>query len=125
MTDYVFCEWTGSDQTIDIFLGRVDATSRPLVVSEFWSFDRRIDRTAATLTLVRPGESPQLYATVPFEGYGNRFGDHVFPALRARMQGEPCDDPGMYDGLQAQLFADAAAESAKMRTWVAIPGESS
>ena len=55
MADYLFCEWTGSDQTIDIFLGRVDATSRPLVVSEFWSFDRRIDRTAATVVMTFDG----------------------------------------------------------------------
>lgn len=77
-----------------------------------------LDRTAATLTLCRPGEQPELFETVPFTGYGNRFGDHVFPALQLRMAGQPCDHPGLDDGLAAQLFADAAAESAQRGTWV-------
>lgn len=77
-----------------------------------------LDRTAATLTLCRPGEPPELYDTVPFEGYGNRFGDHVFPALRQRIAGQPCDHPGLDDGLAAQLFSDAASESARCGTWV-------
>lgn len=58
MTDYLNCQWAGAGRTITIFLGRVDASSRPLVVSEFWSFDRRIDRTAPVVTLTFDGMIP-------------------------------------------------------------------
>ena len=52
---------------------------------------------------------------------GNRFKQWVIPALREVMNGarqEDVDVPNLHDGLAAQLFTDAVAESAKRGTWV-------
>lgn len=83
-----------------------------------------LDRLAGTLTLVRPGKTPELYATVPDPGHGNRFLKHVFPALRQRAAGEPTEHPGLDDGWRVQLFTDAAAESARRGGWVSLPDPS-
>lgn len=99
MADYLFCDWTGSDQTIDIFLGRVDATSRPLVVSEFWSFDRRIDRTAATVVMTFDGMIP---------GVGQ--GPANYWALRTNSELKVDVSPGDEQARQlAQSIADQVA----------------
>jgi len=77
-----------------------------------------IDRAAGTVTLVRHGETPSVVDTLPDPGFGNRFAKHVFPALRARIAGQPCEHPGMDDGWRVQLFTDAAALSAARGDWV-------
>jgi predicted dehydrogenase len=79
-----------------------------------------IDRLASTLTLARPGKSPELLETIPDPGYGNRFGKHVFPALRERAAGRTTEHPGLDDGWRVQQFTDAAAESARQGRWVSI-----
>ncbi len=58
MTDYRFCEWVGGGRTVDIFVGRADAQSRALTVSEFWSLDRRIDRNAPVVVFTFDGNIP-------------------------------------------------------------------
>jgi hypothetical protein len=79
-----------------------------------------VDRIAGKLTLARPGKEPELLATVPDPGFGNRFAKHVFPALRKRIAGEPTEHPGLDDGWRVQRFTDAAALSAQRGTWVAL-----
>lgn len=79
-----------------------------------------VDRLSGGLTLVRPGKAPELLATVPGPGFGNRFSKHVFPALRQRAAGEPTEHPGLDDGWRVQRFTDAAALSAQSGAWVAL-----
>jgi predicted dehydrogenase len=79
-----------------------------------------LDRLAGTLTLARPGKSPELLETVPDPGHGNRFAKYVFPALRDRAAGKATEHPGLDDGWRVQLFTDAAAESARRGGWMGI-----
>jgi predicted dehydrogenase len=79
-----------------------------------------IDRIAGKLTLARTGKEPELLATVPDPGFGNRFAKYVFPAIRRRIAGEPTDHPGLDDGWRVQRFTDAAAQSAQRGTWVSL-----
>lgn len=79
-----------------------------------------VDRLKSTITLVRPGEDPQVMETVPDPGPGNRFAKHVFPGLRDRIAGRKTDHPGLDDGYRVQLFTDAAARSAKQGGWVTL-----
>ena len=79
-----------------------------------------LDRLAGSLTLVRPGKAPEILATVPDPGFGNRFARHVFPAFRSRMTSEPTEHPGLDDGWRVQLFTDAAALSARRGAWVTV-----
>ena len=79
-----------------------------------------IDRLSGHLTLVRPGQAPEELATVANPGFGNRFQKHVFPALRARIAGQPTEHPSLDDGWRVQLFTDAAAASARTGGWVTI-----
>jgi len=79
-----------------------------------------VDRLAGSLTLVRLGKAPEVLATIPDPGFGNRFARHVFPALRSRMAGQPTEHPGLDDGWRVQLFTDAAALSARRGAWVAL-----
>ena len=79
-----------------------------------------LDRLAGTLTLARPGKTPEVLDVVPDPGWGNRFARHVFPALRTRMAGQPTEHPGLDDGWRVQLFTDASLLSAQRGTWVAL-----
>lgn len=72
-----------------------------------------IDRSKNELWLAEGEEEPKLLETIDFPGFGNRFGQYVFPALRAEVAGEPTNHPGMEDGYRVQLFTDAAALSAR------------
>ncbi len=72
-----------------------------------------IDRVAEQLWLAEGTEEPILLETVPFAGDTNRFGEHVFPSLRAQIAGEPNDHPNLDDGWLVQLFTDAAVKSAQ------------
>lgn len=79
-----------------------------------------LDRMAGTITLVRSGETPRVIETLPDPGFGNRFAKYVFPALRTRAVGEPCEHPGLDDGWRVQLFTDAAVLSAHRGNWVEL-----
>lgn len=77
-----------------------------------------VDRLRSTLTLAHSDKDPASIETVADAGFGNRFAQYVFPALRERIAGRPTEHPGMEDGYRAQLFTDAAARSAREGTWV-------
>ena len=79
-----------------------------------------IDRIRSTLTIVRPDQDPEILAEIPDPGFGNRFGKHVFPALRAHLAGETTEHPDLEDGLRVQMFTDAAARSARSGSWVEL-----
>ena len=77
-----------------------------------------IDRLTGNVTVAYPEEDPQVLETVPNPGFGNRFVRHVFPALRERAGGQTSEHPGLDDGWRVQIFADAAALSARRGEWV-------
>jgi predicted dehydrogenase len=78
-----------------------------------------IDRITGALRLFRSDAEPETVATLPDHGLGNRFREHVFPALRERMDhNSNLQHPGLDDGYRVQLFTDAAARSAKQGAWV-------
>ena len=80
-----------------------------------------IDRLAGDLTLVRPDGSKELIASIPDQGFGNRFSNYVFPAIRAFLKGaKDLDYPDLEDGWRVQLFTDAAALSARQGRWVEL-----
>ena len=62
----------------------------------------------------------ELLETVPDSGFGNRFAKHVFPAIRQRAAGQPCEHPGLDDGWRVQIFTDASALSAQRGGWVEL-----
>ena len=77
------------------------------------------------VNLVRPDGQLEEVAEVPAGGFdlGNRFAQWVIPGLRAVMAGahqESLDLPNLRDGLSVQRFTDAALESARRSTWVAL-----
>lgn len=79
-----------------------------------------VDRFTDQITIVGTDENIRTVETIPNPGWGNRFGNHVFPALRAQLSGQPTDHPDLADGYHNQLFTDAAANSAKSGSWVEI-----
>jgi predicted dehydrogenase len=79
-----------------------------------------VNRAAGTITLVSPDEEPRLTDRVADPGFGNRFAQHVFPAIRARAAGQSTVHPGLEDGYCVQRFTDAAALSAKRGGWVEL-----
>ncbi|NCF94839.1 MAG: Gfo/Idh/MocA family oxidoreductase [Verrucomicrobiaceae bacterium] len=84
-----------------------------------------VDRVHGRVNLVRPGGHLEEVAEVPAGGFdlGNRFAQWVIPGLRAVLAGarqESLDLPNLRDGLSAQRFTDAALESARRSTWVAL-----
>jgi predicted dehydrogenase len=83
-----------------------------------------VDRLAGRLMLVRPGKDADLLEAVPDPGFGNRFAQYVFPALRSRIVGEPTEHPGLDDGWRVQQFTDAAARSARRGEWATLSAAS-
>ena len=81
-----------------------------------------VDRITGALTLARPRLDVELLETVPDPGFGNRFAQHVFPALRERVSGSPSAHPGLDDGWRVQLFTDAVVLSARGGNWVELGG---
>ncbi len=79
-----------------------------------------IDRIDHRLLMSGQGDEIMVEAELPFDGFGNRFGKYVFPAIQKRMVGEACDDPGLEDGWHNQRFTDAAVSSAQRGQWVEI-----
>lgn len=68
----------------------------------------------------RGGESAELVDTLEFNGFGNRFAQYVFPALRERIESGTSAHPGLDDGWYAQRFTDAASRSAREGAWVDV-----
>ena len=79
-----------------------------------------VDRISGNLTIAKADGSVELLETHEFSGFGNRFREHVFPAMQAQLAGEECDFPGLDDGYRVQLFTDAAALSAQRGGWVEL-----
>jgi len=79
-----------------------------------------IDRVASQLTLITEENPEPTVISVSNPGFGNRFSQHVFPGLRARLAGEGKEYPGMDDGWRVQRFTDAAARSAREGTWIEV-----
>ena len=79
-----------------------------------------LDRVGSTITLARPEEAPQVLETGFDQDSGNRFIKYVFPAIRQLAAGSTSGEPGLYDGWRVQMFADAAAISAKRGAWVEL-----
>ncbi len=82
-----------------------------------------LDRLSGRLMLARVGNLPELLETVPDPGFGNRFAQHVFPALHSRIAGETTDHPGLDDGCAVQRFTDACTLSARQGTWTSLANE--
>jgi len=79
-----------------------------------------VDRIRSTVTLFQPGDATGDVEFVTDPGPVNRFSQYVFPSLRNRIAGQITEHPGMDDGYRAQLFTDAAAQSAFAGTWIVI-----
>lgn len=79
-----------------------------------------VDRIRHTISLAKPGEDVKVIETLPDPGNTNRFQHYTFPGLRDRIANRPTDHPGMDDGYRAQLFTDAAAQSARTGQWVTL-----
>ena len=79
-----------------------------------------IDRINSQLTQVTVDSPDPEVIKVDDPGFGNRFAKHVFPGLRARLEGKGEEYPGIDDGCKVQLFTDAAARSAREGKWVTI-----
>ena len=77
-----------------------------------------VDRVRGTITITSLDQEPEILESFADEGLGNRFEQHVFPALRAQLAGEDCPHPGMQDGYRVQLFTDAAALSGQQGGWI-------
>lgn len=79
-----------------------------------------VDRLSGELSIARGLDEAEVIHTLPHPGWGNRFADHVFPAMRAAIAGDPSDHPDLQDGYRVQLFTDAAALSAREGRWVSL-----
>lgn len=77
-----------------------------------------VNRITNTLMIARGGELPETFEQIQDPGFGNRFSKHVFPALRARIDGSGTEHPGLDDGWRVQLFTDAVVASVKRGGWV-------
>jgi predicted dehydrogenase len=80
-----------------------------------------IDRLQSRLLLARPGaSSAEVLEAVADTGWGNRFANYVFPAIRERMTSGRSEHPGLDDGYHVQRFTDAAVLSAREGRWVKL-----
>ena len=81
-----------------------------------------VNRITGDLSLVGPDQVPEILATVPDTGFGNRFEKHVFPVIRAIASANDHvpEHPNLDDGLAVQQFVDAAARSAREESWIEI-----
>lgn len=77
-----------------------------------------IDRISGAVRLFGSDAVGETLAMLPDKGQGNRFKEYVFPGLRDRIEGRSSAHPGLDDGYRVQLFTEAAARSARKRTWV-------
>ncbi|MCL2330334.1 MAG: Gfo/Idh/MocA family oxidoreductase [Phycisphaerae bacterium] len=77
-----------------------------------------INRVERTITLCNNtnGEVEVVHRFSEDKSF-NRFKQFVFPALRARIAGNPGEFPGIDDGWRSQVFTDAAVASVKSKQW--------
>ncbi|MBM4436224.1 MAG: Gfo/Idh/MocA family oxidoreductase [Actinobacteria bacterium] len=81
-----------------------------------------IDRASGVILLAKPDQAPVQVATAKDSGATNRFKEYVFPALRAQLAGQVVEAPTLEEGYRVQLFADAAARSARQGGWIDARG---
>lgn len=79
-----------------------------------------VDRVRGTLTLTSADADEAIVENFADEGLGNRFEQHVFPAIRAQLADQDCPHPGLQDGYRVQLFTDAAALSGQQGEWIKL-----
>ncbi len=79
-----------------------------------------IYRIGSQLKVARSEVEATDFESIDDPGFGNRFSKNVFPALRQRIAGEPCEHPGMEDGWRVQVFTDAVVQSAQEGGWVDV-----
>ena len=72
-----------------------------------------IDRLAGTVTVARGDGTEQETETLGNPGFGNRFKEHAFPALREQIESGATSHPTLHDGCRVQLFTDACVRSAQ------------
>ncbi len=77
-----------------------------------------IDRITGAIRIYSSELKGETVATLPDEGLGNRFKKCAFPAIRNRIDGVPCEHPGLGDGFRVQLFTEAALVSSQQGCWV-------
>jgi len=79
-----------------------------------------VDRVNGRLTLMRDDGVAETVHTVAGTSWGNRFANHVFPAMAAMRTGKTTDHPDLEDGYRVQLFTDAAVRSIRDGGWVEL-----
>lgn len=81
-----------------------------------------IDRWSGDVILVTPDQEKKVIQNAADQGFGNRFGKWVFPALALFLRGEAgrSDHPDLEDGWIAQKFTDAALAAVKSGHWETI-----
>jgi len=79
-----------------------------------------VDRVNGRLTLTRANGDVEVVDSPSDNGWGNRFARHVFPGMAAMIAGKTCSHPNLEDGYRAQLFTDAAAQSAREGVWIQL-----
>ena len=77
-----------------------------------------VNRITGQMMIARSGNDVEILETVDNPGFGNRFAQYVFPAVRAQNAGAECDHPDLQDGWRVQVFTDAVVKSAQRGTWV-------
>ncbi len=77
-----------------------------------------VDRVRGTLTLSSNDQDETIVESFEEQDLGNRFEQHVFPAIQAQLAGHDCPHPGLEDGYRVQLFTDAAALSGQQGQWI-------
>ena len=113
-----FLDWLTADTGLkDI---EISARLGQTLENLFEEIESELDRVTGKITLARPEDDVELIETIEFPGWGNRFASYVFPALRERMAGQPCEHPGLEEGWRVQRFTDAAAQSAQRGAWVEL-----
>ncbi|MDP6447200.1 MAG: Gfo/Idh/MocA family oxidoreductase [Pirellulaceae bacterium] len=79
-----------------------------------------IHRISSVLTIARGGDPPEEFERVEDNGLGNRFAQHVFPALREQLAGKPTEHPNLHDGWRVQEFTDAVVRSVQQGAWIEL-----
>ncbi len=78
-----------------------------------------VHRLGSRLELAVGQQPPVVHEVLEDPGFGNRFAQHVIPALNAGPTTKPEQGqyPSLWDGWRVQVFTDAAARSARQGGW--------
>ena len=80
-----------------------------------------INRVTGDVILGMPEGNPEMIASIPDEGMGNRFEKFVFPAVRNVIAGKSqAEHPDLEAGWRVQCFTDAVVQSAETGGWVNV-----